>query len=800
MFKRASDFLSFNRGLSVTIGLLLLSTLLGAGRDSSVSTAATPSILQQDLQQTFRKYELAQLNTADVAKNVLFSGRLSIFTPSHSFELNLVPNDLRAPNYRAEEVIEGGITRELAPTPVRTYKGTVVGDSRIDARFTIDESTLEGMIIAPDKTYFVEKAQKYSVVADANAFVIYTAADVLAEPILGCGVTLKDHVNLRLNNLSQSNPEFVSPNRVIEVATEADFDYVRFFYTSAGANDEILSILNQVQGIYETQLGLTLKVIFQHAWATSTDPYTDFGTGTGDASMMLDEFRNYWNANFTGIPRDTSMLWTNRMMDAAGIAFVNVMCSSPGFSYGISGQWPRTAQKVGVPAHELAHNLGATHSDGIAGCEETIMQGTSSNFTTLNFCPFSLNEITTYVSAHSGCLDITTFGASHFQFAKDVVAVTEGTSSISITVTRTGNSDVAKVDFATSDLSAHENTDYVVNAGTLVFAPGETTKTITFLISDDLYHETSEEFRITLSNPVGGSISNPGWAIIAILDNDNVAPTTNPLDNPQTFVRQHYYDFLNRLPDQSGLDYWSSQISTCGSDLLCVNRRRVDISNAFFYELEFQQTGAYVYRLYRLAFGNDQPFPNPDVSAPAEAKKLPSYLAFVRDRARVVGGSTLAGSQIDLANSFVTRAEFLSRYPASLSGPQFIDALLARISSDSGVDLGSQRVALISLLDQGGRAAVLYRLADDNMQTNPIVNRPFLDAEYNRSFVYTQYAGYLRRDPDVAGFLFWLGQVNQFPVRDANIQHTMVCAFLTSREYQQRFSAIVTHSNGECGQ
>ena len=93
---------------------------------------------------------------------------------------------------------------------------------------------------------------------------------------------------------------------------------------------------------------------------------------------------------------------------------------------------------------------------------------------------------------------------------------------------------------------------------------------------------------------------------------------------------------------------------------------------------------------------------------------------------------------------------------------------------------------------------MLYRLADDNAQTNPINNRAFIDAEYNRAFVFTQYAGFLRRDSDIRGFLFWFGQVNSAPVRDVNKQHAMVCSFITAAEYQQRFGSVVTHSNAEC--
>jgi hypothetical protein len=127
-----------------------------------------------------------------------------------------------------------------------------------------------------------------------------------------------------------------------------------------------------------------------------------------------------------------------------------------------------------------------------------------------------------------------------------------------------------------------------------------------------------------------------------------------------------------------------------------------------------------------------------------------------------------------------------------------VDAVLSTIKSDLATDLNSQRTALISLFNSGGRGAVLYRLADDNAQTNPINNRALIDAEYNRAFVATQYFGYLRRDSDIGGFLFWLGQVNSALLRDITKQHAMVCAFITSAEYQQRFSPVVTHNDSEC--
>jgi hypothetical protein len=72
----------------------------------------------------------------------------------------------------------------------------------------------------------------------------------------------------------------------------------------------------------------------------------------------------------------------------------------------------------------------------------------------------------------------------------------------------------------------------------------------------------------------------------------------------------------------------------------------------------------------------------------------------------------------------------------------------------------------------------------------------FIAAEYNPAFVLTEYFGYLRRDPDEAGFQFWLDVLNN---RVPGNFRAMVCAFITSREYQERFSPVIPHNNTECG-
>jgi uncharacterized delta-60 repeat protein len=377
------------------------------------------------------------------------------------------------------------------------------------------------------------------------------------------------------------------------------------------------------------------------------------------------------------------------------------------------------------------------------------------------------------------------------QFSAANYTVNENIGAATITVNRTGNTSLAgTVEFLTSDGTAQQRSDYTVSSGVLNFAPGESSKTFTVLIVDDAYVEGNETINLTLSNPTGGGgLGSPNSATLTIVDNDSGMPNSNPIDEAQFFVRLNYYDFLNRLPDQGGFDFWTGQITQCGADINCINSRRIGVSAAFFVELEFQESGAYVYRLYRAAFGNNQPFPNPDTMPPGGsvlASHIPAYAKFLPDRARVVGGASLEEGKLDFANQFAQRAEFIARYPSSQTPAQFVDAALATVQTASGVTFtAAERQDFINEATNNGRGAMLKRLGD---------NAALRQAEYNRAFVLTQYFGYLRRDPDMAGYNFWLGVINGQP---QNIRG-MVCAFLTSTEYQQRFSSVVTRGNNLC--
>ena len=277
-------------------------------------------------------------------------------------------------------------------------------------------------------------------------------------------------------------------------------------------------------------------------------------------------------------------------------------------------------------------------------------------------------------------------------------------------------------------------------------------------------------------NPANRSFNQLSEHTEATFTASAIGETANPLDTPEYFVRQQYLDLLGREPDEGGFNYWSDQLLGCGNDVACQNARRRDVAAAFFIEAEFQRTGSYLYGLYQGALG-----------------RQPLYQEFASDRQQVVDGPNLEETKQLFAETFVGRTEFVSRYQSSATAESFVEALLASVRQASGIDLSGERGAIIDRYNSGtnltqSRSRALRAVSE---------NTTLRQAEYNAAFVLTEYFGYLRRDPDAGGYAFWLDVLNH---QEAGNYRGMVCAFTTSAEYQQRFSAIVSRSNRNCGQ
>lgn len=155
--------------------------------------------------------------------------------------------------------------------------------------------------------------------------------------------------------------------------------------------------------------------------------------------------------------------------------------------------------------------------------------------------------------------------------------------------------------------------------------------------------------------------------------------------------------------------------------------------------VDFRQMGYFVYRLYKASYGR----------APHFAEFM-ADLQVLKERHADGAGELEAGKRAFIEN-WMRRPQFRIRYEAMDDG-QFVDALLTETGITSR-DAGREKLVIELGAHTMTRAAVLESLID---------NPAFPMREFNRAFVMMHYFAYLKRDPDEAGFQFWLQNLNRF--------------------------------------
>lgn len=225
----------------------------------------------------------------------------------------------------------------------------------------------------------------------------------------------------------------------------------------------------------------------------------------------------------------------------------------------------------------------------------------------------------------------------------------------------------------------------------------------------------------------------------------NAAVKDNDLFSvPRLFAMQQYRDFLGREGDPAGVFFWGSHIDIG-------EHTRAEVIESFFASPEFQGSIAPVARLYFAYF-----------------LRIPDYGGLQYWSGQFRGGASLDS----IADFFATSAEFLARYGA-LTNEQFVTLVYDNV-------LGRAP-------DAGGLAYWTGRLDSGELTRGGVMLGFSESAEYqaligNEVYVTMMYVGMLRREPEQAGFDFWVGYMDS-----GNSGLDLIGGFLGSAEYRQRF-------------
>lgn len=218
--------------------------------------------------------------------------------------------------------------------------------------------------------------------------------------------------------------------------------------------------------------------------------------------------------------------------------------------------------RTGDASTAVSANYGTANGSATAGADYTATSGTV-NFavgeTTKTISVPTIDDSTPEpaetlflnLSAPGGGASISRAQATGTIAANDVTAitfsvanaptVTEG-GALVFTVTKNGSTYLStSVSYATANGTATAGSDYTATSGTLTFAGGETSKTVSVATIDDLATESPETVLLNLSSPSGGTIS-VGQASGTINDNDTGPVTAlNPALN-------YDQDTVNAIP------------------------------------------------------------------------------------------------------------------------------------------------------------------------------------------------------------------------------------------------------------
>jgi Subtilase family/Ca-dependent carbohydrate-binding module xylan-binding/Calx-beta domain/Lysyl oxidase len=169
------------------------------------------------------------------------------------------------------------------------------------------------------------------------------------------------------------------------------------------------------------------------------------------------------------------------------------------------------------------------------------------------------NGSSSLIEAALDDVTITSFANSPGVFAieNSSINVDESAGQVTVNVVRNvGRQGTASVSYRTLTGSA-SSSDFSARTGTLSFAAGEVSKSVSIPITNDTIQEQLETFQFEIFNPTGGAqLGTPNTASITIVDNDNTSQDFLPdlIPIPETMLDRLSID-TNRMPGRKLLRF-----------------------------------------------------------------------------------------------------------------------------------------------------------------------------------------------------------------------------------------------------
>jgi len=280
-----------------------------------------------------------------------------------TFDLDLEPNLSLLP---ASSWVDLG-------SDVSVYRGTIAGEPASWTRIVVANGMPRGLIWDGRQMFAVESPDDGLIAGDSagDSSVIYRLADMLIEPgSMSCssGSTFRTGADLYSATVSELKiAAQQAPGAVEEMSVGLVGDFLFTDREGSGATTALVARINNVDGIFSSELQVQLTAPTIETFPTSPDPF-DTTTDSGD---LVDDLGLYREGNPIQNQHGLTHMFTGRTLagTTVGVAYIDALCLQR-YGAGLSEGNRGANTDALIAAHEIGHNFSAIH-DGVPGtmCE-----------------------------------------------------------------------------------------------------------------------------------------------------------------------------------------------------------------------------------------------------------------------------------------------------------------------------------------------------------------------------------------------------------------------------------------------